>query len=150
MIRRTRLGSAVLEDMGQYADINKGYYRETEWPQLAMVMTSKPGPDITKVKGWRPIALANTVGGGGGVTAVRRIVPQGGHRRKEGEERNRPDHFNRRVTSKDGGHDLWKGHIIGIQQPGRGKVAEILQQRTEMSDWVLRPRYFHIKIGGHS
>ena len=30
--------------------------------EMTMVMISKPGRDHSKIKGWRPIVLANTVG----------------------------------------------------------------------------------------
>ena len=30
--------------------------------EITMIMIQKPGKDITKVKGWRPIVLANTIG----------------------------------------------------------------------------------------
>ena len=32
------------------------------WREMSMVMIPKPGKDHKPVKGWRPIALANTIG----------------------------------------------------------------------------------------
>jgi len=61
-IRDTRLGRAVLDDVGQTAEMGNGYHREEEWRGMTMVMIPKPGKDHWKVKGWRPIVLLNTVG----------------------------------------------------------------------------------------
>ena len=61
-IKDTRLGKAVLDDVGQMAELGNGYYGEEEWRGMIMVMILKPGKDHSKVKGWRPIVLLNTVG----------------------------------------------------------------------------------------
>jgi len=57
-----RLGRAVLDDMGQTAELGNGYYGEEGWRNMTMVMIPKPGKEHSKVKGWRPIVLLNTVG----------------------------------------------------------------------------------------
>jgi len=61
MIKDTQLGKAVIEDVAQVA-CREGTRMPEEWRGMKMVMLSKPGKDHTKVKGWRPIVLANTVG----------------------------------------------------------------------------------------
>lgn len=61
-LKNTELGKAVLEDIGQVAEIRGGTRMPEEWRKMKMVMIPKPGKDHTAVKGWRPIVLANTAG----------------------------------------------------------------------------------------
>jgi len=61
-IKGTKLGAAVLEDVGQVAGSEELTRMPEEWGNMKMVMIPKPGKDHTAVKGWRPIVLANTVG----------------------------------------------------------------------------------------
>ena len=62
MIKGTALGRAVLHDVALWATLKE----KVRVPEIAREMTvgiiPKPGKDHTKVKGWRPIVLANTVG----------------------------------------------------------------------------------------
>jgi len=54
------LGVALIHDIARAA---KGLIRvPQEYRDLNMVMIPKPGKDRTRVKGWRPIVLANTAG----------------------------------------------------------------------------------------
>jgi len=60
-IKDTKLGRALLEDAAQVAYM-EGARMPEEWRKMRMIMLPKPGKDHTKVKGWRPIVLANTTG----------------------------------------------------------------------------------------
>lgn len=59
LIRDTDLGKAILNDIALTVT---GTHTPLAWRALSMVMIPKPGKDHSKVKGWRPIVLANTVG----------------------------------------------------------------------------------------
>jgi len=61
-LKDTRLGRAVLEDIGQVAETKRLTRMPEKWRGMKMVMIPKPGKDHTAVKGWRPIVLANTAG----------------------------------------------------------------------------------------
>jgi len=61
-IRGTPLGKAIIEDVAQVTSEEHQTRIPEEWRELKMVMLPKPGKDHTKVKGWRPIVLANTTG----------------------------------------------------------------------------------------
>ena len=61
-LKGTRVGKALLEDIGQVSEIKKGTRMPEEWRGMKMVMIPKPGKDHTQVKGWRPIVLANVAG----------------------------------------------------------------------------------------
>jgi len=61
-IRETPLGRAIIEDIAQVVGEEHTTRMPEEWRELEMVMLPKPGKDHTKVKGWCPIVLANTVG----------------------------------------------------------------------------------------
>lgn len=51
MIKDTRLGEAVLEDVEMMVQLDIGYYGEAEWRDMMMVIIPKPGKDHSKVKG---------------------------------------------------------------------------------------------------
>ena len=61
-LKDTRLGTAVLEVIGQMADVGNRYYAEEKWREMVMVMSLKPRRDRSKVKGWRPMVLLNVIG----------------------------------------------------------------------------------------
>ena len=61
-IKDTRVGKALLEDIGQVAEMEEGSRMSEKWRELKVVMIPKPGKDHAKVKGWRPIVLANVAG----------------------------------------------------------------------------------------
>ena len=62
MIKGTTLGRAVLEDVALWATSKERIKVPETTREMMMAMISKPGRDHSKVKGWRPIVLANTVG----------------------------------------------------------------------------------------
>ena len=61
-ISGTMLGKAIIEDVAQVTSEDSITRMPEEWRKLKMIMLPKPGKDHTKVKGWRPIVLANTIG----------------------------------------------------------------------------------------
>ena len=61
-VKDTRLGKAALEAVGQMSEVENRYYGEEDWRGMVMVMMPKPGKNHTKLKGWRPIVLLNTIG----------------------------------------------------------------------------------------
>ena len=60
MIKNTGLGRRALEDVAQCGSLRSE--QPQEWKEARIVMIPKPGKDLSTVKGWRPITLANTVG----------------------------------------------------------------------------------------
>ena len=62
MIKGTPLGRAVLEDVALWATPKERVKVPEAAREMTIVMIPKPGKDHSKVKGWRPIVLANTVG----------------------------------------------------------------------------------------
>ena len=62
MIKETALGRAVLEDVALWATPNENARVVDAVREITMRRIPKPGKDHSKVKGWRPIVLANTVG----------------------------------------------------------------------------------------
>jgi len=58
-IQNTNLGKALVAEIGGW--VESGIIPE-ETKGMKMVMIPKPGKDTKKVKGWRPIVLAQTVG----------------------------------------------------------------------------------------
>jgi len=62
MVSGTQLGRAIIEDVAQVASEEHATRMPENWRKLKMIMLPKPGKDHSRVKGWRPIVLANTVG----------------------------------------------------------------------------------------
>ena len=62
MIKATPLVQAVLEDIALWATPKERVRVPETAREIVMVIIPKPGRDHQKVKGWRPIVLANTVG----------------------------------------------------------------------------------------
>ena len=62
MIKATALGQAVLDDITLWASPKEQVKVPAVAREMIIVMIPKPGRDHAKVKGWRPIVLANTVG----------------------------------------------------------------------------------------
>lgn len=62
MIKETALGKAVLEGVALWATPKERIRVPENAREMTMVMIPKPGRDHSKVKGHRPIVLANTVG----------------------------------------------------------------------------------------
>jgi len=56
------MGRAIIEDVAQVAGERYKTRMPEKWREMKMVMLPKLGKDHTRVKGWRPIVLANTVG----------------------------------------------------------------------------------------
>jgi len=47
-LKGKELGEAVLEDVGQMAEVGNRYYGEEEWRQMEMVIIPKPGRDVKR------------------------------------------------------------------------------------------------------
>jgi len=74
LIKDTRLGGAVLDDVGMVAQLDNRYYGEEEWRGMTMVMIPKPGKDHSN----SPPECGWEVGGQGCGSTVRkekRVVP---------------------------------------------------------------------------
>jgi len=59
-INDTELGQYLLHDLARSAEGSEPPIHEPKG--LMMVMIPKPSKDLSKLKGWRPIVLANTIG----------------------------------------------------------------------------------------
>ena len=77
MISTTHLGRQLERDVVRMADVRNRLRVHSQWRDLMMIMIPKPGKDHTKVKGWRPIVVANTMvreGGSPGLGGGRTFV----------------------------------------------------------------------------
>ena len=62
MIAKKEVGRQIERDVARFADIKHQLRVPESWREMIMVMIPKLAKDHRKVKGWRPIVLANTVG----------------------------------------------------------------------------------------
>lgn len=60
IIKDTEIGRRAIEDAAQCGSLESE--QPQEWIAARIVMIPKPGKDLSSVKGWRPITLANTIG----------------------------------------------------------------------------------------
>ena len=125
-----------------------------------MVMLPKPGKDHSKVKGWRPIVLANTVG-----KLAEKIITEELQKREElWHERAFAGRKGRRTTdsvmlmammmekhpegevigrdAQSAFNTLWRDHMAKVLH-GQGWLAEWID------DWVS-PREFEVELDGRS
>lgn len=156
-LKDTWLGKAILEDIGQMAQVENRYYGEEEWRQVEMVMIPKVGKDHSKVKGWRPIVLLNTVG----KLADKLVAEDLGHRRELFHERAFAGRKGRgaidsvmlmdELRRKVGGHVYGRDIKSAFNSLDRDEMYKILQDHDDLREWVdhfLRPRSFDVKVDG--
>lgn len=72
LIRHTKLGKACLNLVARVVETGRITMR---FRDMEMVMIPKPNKDLEKVKGWRPIVLANTMGKLADKVVANRIQP---------------------------------------------------------------------------
>ena len=155
MIKDTRLGEAVLEDVGMMAQLDLGYYGEAEWRDMVMVMIPKPGKDHSKVKGWRPIVLLNVVG----KLADKVIAQELGKRRELFHERAFAGRKGRgaidsvmlmdEIRREVGGEVYGRDIKSAFNSLDREKMREVLAGHEDISEYVdhfLRPRNFEVRV----
>jgi len=158
LIRNTQLGKALMEDVAQVVDERCDTRMPEEWRAMKMVMLPKPGKDHSRVRGWRPIVLANTVGKLG-----EKIIAQ------ELQEREELWHEGAYAGRKGRGaidsvmlmnmlmEKHPEGEIIGRDAQSafntlrREKAREILQTQGWLGRWIddwLAPREFEVEVDG--
>jgi len=157
-IQGTPLGRAIIEDVAQVADMGKETRMPEEWREMKMVMLLKPGKDQTRVRGWRPIVLANTVS-----KLAEKIVAQ------ELQEREELWHEGAFAGRKGRGaidsvmlmnmirEKHPEGEIIGRDAQSafntlrREVVRKILEKHRQLAKWIddwLAPRTFDMEVDG--
>jgi len=153
----TRLGRAVLDDLGQMAELGKGYYGEEGWSSMTMVMIVKPGQDHAKVKGWRPIVLLNMVGKLADKVIAQRLGERGElfHERPFAGRRGRGaidsvmlmDELRREIGGEVYGRDIKSAFNFLDSEVVREVLAEY-GDLWEYVDHFLRPREFEVGVDG--
>jgi len=122
-----------------------------------MVMIPKPGRDHSKVKGWRPIVLSNTVG----KLADKLVAEDLGRKRELFHERAFAGRKGRGaidsvmlmddIRKRTGGHVYRRDVKSAFNSLDRDKMYEILKDHEDLREWVdhfLRPRTFDVKVDG--
>jgi len=158
-LKDTKLGKAVLEDIGQMAQAGNKYYGEEEWRQMEMIIIPKPGRDHSKVKGWYPIVLLNTVG----KLADKLIAEDMGNIRELFHERAFAGRKGRgaidsvmlmdELRRKTGGHVYGRDIKSAFNSLDRDEMYNILWNHEDLREWVdhfLRPRSFKVKVDGET
>ena len=156
-IKDTRLGRVVLDDVGQMTELSNGYYGEDEWRSMTMVMILKPGKDHSKVKGWRPIVLLNTVS-----KLADKVIAQLLGKRKElfhkrafAGRKGRGaidsvmlmDELRRETGGEVYGRDI-KSAFNALDRKVMKEVLVKHKDLQECIDHFLRPREFEVKVDG--
>jgi len=156
-IKNTPLGRAMVEDVSQVV-AGVGTKMPEEWREMKMVMLPKPGKDHERVKGWRPIVLANTVG-----KLAEKVIAQ------ELQEREMLWHERAFAGRKGRGavdsvmlmamimEKHPEGEVIGRDAQSafntlrRDHTAELLKDQGWLGEWIddwLIPRTLEVEVGG--
>jgi len=119
-----------------------------------MIMIPKPGWDHSKVKGWRPIVLSNTVG----KLADKLVAEDLGQKRELFYERAFAGRKGRgaidsvmlmdKLRKRTGGHVYRRDIKSAFNSLDRDKMYEILRNHEDLREWVdhfLPPRTFDVK-----
>ena len=153
MLKNTRLGTAVLEDVAQATIVENRYYGEEEWREMTMVMIQKPGWDKTMVKGWRPMVLINVIGKLADKVIGERLMRQEKqfHEGRKGRGAIDSVVFMDQIRKETGG-DIYRRDIrSAFNTLNREVMREVLRGHEDLRDWVdyfLRPRTFAVKVDG--
>jgi len=139
------------------AEIGNGYYGQEEWRGMTMVMIPKPGKDHSKVKGWRPIVLLNSVG-----KLADKVVAQIlGKKEELFHERAFTGRKGRgaidsvmlmdELRKKVGGEVYGRDIKSAFNSLDREMVRKILTGHDDLREYVdhfLRPRKFEVRVNG--
>jgi len=156
-IKETELGRAIIEDVAQVA-LAEATRMPEEWRNMKMVMLPKPGKDHTRVKGWKPIVLANTVG-----KLAEKIVAQ---RLQEREELWHERAFAGRkgrgaidsvmlmamlMEENKAGEIIGRDAQSAFNTLRRDHTKTILEKEGWLGEWIddwLAPREFDVEVDG--
>jgi len=157
IVKDTRLGRAVLEDVGMVAQLDINYYGETEDRGMTIVIIPKPGKDHSKVKGWRPIVLLNVLG----KLADKVVAHELGKRRELFHKRAFAGRKGRgaidsvmlmdQIRKETGGEVYGRDIKSAFNSLDRETVRKVLEGHEDAQQYVdhfLRPRNFEVKVDG--
>lgn len=157
VLKDTRLGKAVLGDVGQMAGVENRYYCEEDWRGLVMLMIPKLTRDHTKLQGWRPIVLLNTIGKLAEKVVAERMMKEKilfhGRAFKGSMGRGAIDSvmLMDEIRGTVGGDVYGRDIKSAFNSLNRNKMREVLAGYGDLRDWVdyfLRPRSFEPKVAG--
>ena len=129
-----------------------------EWQDMKMVVIPKPGKDHTRVKGWRPIVLANTIGKLAGKMEAQGLQERHElwHERAFAGRKGRgaidsvmlmammmEKHKQEEIIGRDA--------QLAFNTPRRDHTARILEGHGWLREWVvdwLQPRTFAMEVDG--
>ena len=157
MIKDTRLGRAVLDDVGMVAQLDIKYYGEPEERGMTMVMIPKPGKEHSRVKGWRPIVLLNVLG----KLADKVVAHEVGKRRELFHKRAFAGRKGRgaidsvmlmdEIRKETGGEVYGRDIKSAFNFLNREVIRKVLTHHEDLQEYVdhfLRPRNFEVRVDG--